>query len=270
VKKVVVSGPFNDINSAMFRFLHEASRHGSVEVLLWSDELTATINGTAPRFAAAERKYVLNALRYVDSVRVIDTLDSDDVLPRTIDGASAWVMPAAEANKAREKTCEALGIKLIPVSKASMKCYPERDMPPLDPNRKTVIVTGCYDWFHSGHVRFFEEVSAYGQLYVVVGHDDNLRLLKGAGHPMFPQEERRYMAQSIRFVHQAFISSGHGWMDAEPEIARLKPDAYAVNEDGDKPEKRAFCKEHGLEYIVLKREPKEGLTRRSSTDLRGF
>ena len=46
---------------------------------------------------------------------------------------------------------------------------------------------------------------------------------------------------SIRYVKQALISTGHGWMDAEPEIERIKPDMYAVNEDGDKPEKRAFC-----------------------------
>jgi hypothetical protein len=59
-------------------------------------------------------------------------------------------------------------------------------------------------------------------------------------------------------------------MDAEPEIAWIKPDLYAVNEDGDKPEKRAFCGKHGIEYVVLKRVPKEGLARRTSTDLRGF
>ena len=103
-----------------------------------------------------------------------------------------------------------------------------------------------------------------------MGHDANVRLLKGEGHPLFPADERRYVAGSIRYVKQALISTGHGWMDAEPEIERLKPDAYAVNEDGDKPEKRAFCAEHGLEYIVLKRTPKAGLPRRASTDLRGF
>ena len=31
-----------------------------------------------------------------------------------------------------------------------------------------------------------------------------------------------------------------------------------------------FCAERGLEYVVLKRTPKEGLKRRASTDLRGF
>ncbi len=87
---------------------------------------------------------------------------------------------------------------------------------------------------------------------------------------MFPQEERRYMVQSIRFVKQALISSGSGWMDAEPEISRIQPDIYVVNEDGDKPEKRDFCQTNMIKYIVLKRTPKEGLPRRQSVDLRGF
>ena len=132
------------------------------------------------------------------------------------------------------------------------------------------MVTGCYDWLHSGHVRFFEEVSGYGDLYVIVGHDANVRLLKGDPHPMHSQYERRYAAGAIRFVTQALISSGHGWLDAEPEIARLRPDIYAVNEDGDQGGKREFCARHGIEYLVLERTPAPGLLRRSSTELRGF
>ena len=87
---------------------------------------------------------------------------------------------------------------------------------------------------------------------------------------MFSQDERRYMAGSVRYVKQALISSGHGWLDAEPELERIKPDMYAVNEDGDKPEKEKYCREHGIEYVVLKRLPKEGLPRRESTIMRGF
>jgi glycerol-3-phosphate cytidylyltransferase-like family protein len=87
---------------------------------------------------------------------------------------------------------------------------------------------------------------------------------------MFSAEERRYMVQSVRYVKHALISTGHGWMDAEPEIELLKPDMYAVNEDGDVPEKRAFCAQHGIEYVVLRRIPKEGLPQRESTVLRGF
>jgi hypothetical protein len=66
------------------------------------------------------------------------------------------------------------------------------------------------------------------------------------------------------------LSTGHGWMDAAPEVSLIKPHLYVVNEDGDQPEKRAFCAEHGIEYVVLERVPKPGLPRRQSTVLRGF
>src|ERR1017187_8213022 len=131
--------------------------------------------------------------------------------------------------------------------------FPEAPPPAPVANSKKVIATGCYDWFHSGHVRFFEEVSGYGDLYVVVGHDANVRQLKGAPHPMHSQDERRYSVGAIRFVAQALVSTGEGWLDAEPEIERLRPDIYAVNEDGDRGGKREFCTQHGIEYRVLKR-----------------
>ena len=93
---------------------------------------------------------------------------------------------------------------------------------------------------------------------------------RDAGHPLLPQEERRYVVGSIKYVKQALISSGDGWMDADPEIQRLKPDIYAVNEDGDTGGKREYCKKNGIEYLVLKRIPAPGLPKRTSTDLRGF
>ncbi len=89
-----------------------------------------------------------------------------------------------------------------------LKGFPEPLPASSAPGKKKVIVTGSYDWFHSGHVRFLEEVSGYGDLYVVVGHDANIRLLKGEGHPLLPQAERRYVVGSIKYVKQALISSG--------------------------------------------------------------
>ena len=60
-----------------------------------------------------------------------------------------------------------------------------------------------------------------------------------------------------------------GWMPIRKSSC-LKPDIYAVNEDGDKGGKREYCKKHGIQYLVLKRIPAPGLPQRSSTDLRGF
>ncbi len=77
------------------------------------------------------------------------------------------------------------------------------------------------------------------------------------------------MVGSIRYVTQALITTGTGWLDADPEIRRLKPDIYAVNEDGDRGGKREYCAKLGIEYLVLERVPAPGLPRRTSTDLRG-
>ena len=78
------------------------------------------------------------------------------------------------------------------------------------------------------------------------------------------------MVQAVRSVSQAFIGSGSGYLDVEPEIERVSPDIYLVNQDGDRPEKREFCRTHDLQYVVLPRLPKDGLPARQSTHLRGF
>ena len=43
---------------------------------------------------------------------------------------------------------------------------------------KKVMVSGCYDLLHSGHVVFFETAAKYGELYVCLGSDKNIELLK--------------------------------------------------------------------------------------------
>ena len=117
---------------------------------------------------------------------------------------------------------------------------------------------------------FAKKFPRYGDLYVIVGHDANIRSLKGEGHPLLPQDERRYVVGSIKFVKQALISSGDGWLDADPEIQAIEAGHLRVNEDGDKGGKREYCERTGIEYLVLKRTPAPGLPKRSSTDLRGF
>ena len=284
LKQVVVMGAFDDLRSRQIRFLEEAARFGEVTALLWTDDRVRQLEGRGPRFPEAERAYVLRAIRFVRQVIVVRK--SEGRSPKAEPDVGMLVSTAREAgiepdvvvvdegqdSAAGRDGCEARGIGYRVVREEDLRGFPERALeePATASSRKRVVVTGCYDWFHSGHVRFFEEVSGLGDLYVVVGHDANIKLLKGDGHPIFSQDERRYMVQSVRFVKGTLISSGQGWMDAEPEVAVVKPDIYAVNEDGDVPEKRAFCKEYGIEYVVLKRIPKEGLPKRQSTNLRGF
>jgi cytidyltransferase-like protein len=273
MKAVVVSGSFDDLGPRRMRFLHEASRMGELNVLLWSDEVARALQGWTPRFPQEERLYFMQSVRYVSRVILVTDQPEPDGLP-SAEGLHPgfWAVEEAEHNERKQDHSRASGIICHVLTGADLDGYPDDSDDLFDPSksRPKVIVTGCYDWLHSGHVRFFEEASQLGDLYVGVGHDHNLRQLKGEGHPMFPQEQRRYLVQSIRFVRRAFITSGNGWMDAEPEIARIRPDIYVVNEDGDVPEKRAFCDARGIRYVVLKRLPRQGLQMRHSTDLRGF
>ena len=270
-QQVVVTGSFDNMRSRHIRFLEEAARLGQVRVLVWDDEAVRAATGRLPRFPLAERMYLLQALRYVDQTAVISGPIDLEMLPEIAEARSSmWVVPASDDTPQKREYCAAHRLDYHVVADQDLSGFPPTLAVMPQSRRKKVVVTGCYDWFHSGHVRFFEEVSELGELYVVVGSDANVALLKGEGHPLFPQDERRYMVQSVRYVAQALISTGQGWMDAEPEIALLQLDLYAVNEDGDKPEKREFCRAHGLEYVVLQRTPKEGLLRRQSTDLRGF
>ena len=265
---VLVSGSFDDLRSRHVRFLEEAARLGDVRVLLRSDAALRALTGTDPKLPQKERRYLLDACRFVAATTLLD--DPAEPAALSLPG-DVMVVDEHDDSPACRAACERRGLAYRVVTDADLAGFPYAPPQAVEHGSgNKVIVTGCFDWFHSGHVRFFEEVSELGNLYVVVGHDANVRLLKGDGHPMLSQDERRYMVGAVRCVSEALISSGHGWMDAEPEIRRIQPDRYAVNEDGDKPEKRRFCEEHGIEYVVLRRQPKPGLPRRESTKLRGF
>ena len=264
--QVVASGGFDDITSRDMRFFEEAAKLGELTVLLWPDAMLA---GRPPKFSLAERSYFLSAVRYISKVVTADASRDGDSLPGNL-RVDIWADYRPTANAARESYARENKILYHIVSSDGLNVFSEALPIPFASAAKKVVVTGCYDWLHSGHVRFFEEVSAYGELYVIVGHDANIRMLKGEGHPLLPQEERRFMVGSIKYVKDALISSGDGWLDADPEIRRLKPDIYAVNEDGDVGGKRDYCTALGIEYRVLKRTPAPGLPKRTSTDLRGF
>lgn len=129
---------------------------------------------------------------------------------------------------------------------------------------KTVMVSGCFDLLHGGHIAFFKTAAAYGKLYVVLGQDRNLLELKGKA-PYFTQEERKFTVGAVKYVHEAMIATGSGMLDFEPELRRLKPDIFIVNEDGSTLEKEQLCRELGVEYIVLERISESGLPARSSS-----
>lgn len=132
---------------------------------------------------------------------------------------------------------------------------------------KKVFVSGCYDMLHSGHVAFFKEASRYGDLYVGIGSDKTIGELKRR-KTVYSETERLYMVKAIRYVKDAFINQGSGMLDFVGTMDMVNPDIFVVNSDGGSEVKRSLCEERGIEYVELERIPEEGLTPRSTTDLR--
>ncbi|NDV79759.1 adenylyltransferase/cytidyltransferase family protein [Dysgonomonas sp. 511] len=132
---------------------------------------------------------------------------------------------------------------------------------------KKVFVSGCYDMLHSGHVAFFEEAAGYGELYVGIGSDKTIGELK-ARKTFNNEQERLYMVKALKCVKDAWINSGGGLLDFDEDIRHLQPDIFFVNSDGHSTLKENLCRELGIEYIVSKRVPHEGLPVRSTTALR--
>ncbi|MEY4594818.1 MAG: hypothetical protein RIQ47_1228 [Bacteroidota bacterium] len=134
-------------------------------------------------------------------------------------------------------------------------------------NSKKVVVSGCFDLLHSGHVAFLSEAAKFGALHVCIGSDKTVRQLKGRS-PVNTQQERKYMVESLKFVSDCRVNSGSGMLDFEDELNEICPDIFVVNEDGHTPQKEQLCKQKGIEYKVLKRIPTVGLPTRSTTSLR--
>jgi cytidyltransferase-like protein len=132
---------------------------------------------------------------------------------------------------------------------------------------KKVFVTGCFDMLHSGHVAFLKEAAQFGNLFVCIGSDENVKKLKGR-YPVTNQQERSYMLQALSCVHEVRINSGWGILDFESEIEAIKPDIFIVNADGHAPAKEDLCNLKNIEYKVLQRIPHGDLPVRSTTALR--
>ncbi|HTY60446.1 MAG TPA: adenylyltransferase/cytidyltransferase family protein [Bacteroidota bacterium] len=135
------------------------------------------------------------------------------------------------------------------------------------PAPKKVFVTGCFDLLHSGHVAFLTEAARYGSLVVGIGSDENVKNLKGR-YPVYTQQERQYLLESLSCVSRCVVNSGWGILDFIAELDAERPDVLFVNEDGNSPEKEALCRSRRIEYVISRRIPHGSLPVRSTTTLR--
>lgn len=69
-----------------------------------------------------------------------------------------------------------------------------------------ILVGGCFDILHFGHVEFLRKAKSLGDyLIVAIESDKRVRELKGKGRPIHNQKQRKKILESLRFVDEVII-----------------------------------------------------------------
>ncbi len=136
---------------------------------------------------------------------------------------------------------------------------------------KKVLAAGKFDILHLGHISYLEQARELagedGELIVVVARDSTILRERGAP-PVFPQEQRRRIVQSLKPVTRAVV--GYEKRDPIIILSEEKPDILALGYDQDidtdKLEKR--LKEKGLSVKIVRLEKRDAEGLCSSTRIR--
>ncbi|MCL4353856.1 adenylyltransferase/cytidyltransferase family protein [Patescibacteria group bacterium] len=73
--------------------------------------------------------------------------------------------------------------------------------------KKTVLIGGCFDILHIGHIRLIHEAKKQGDfLFVLLENDDNIKNTKGHHRPINSQAERAEILSSIEDIDYVILS----------------------------------------------------------------
>lgn len=91
------------------------------------------------------------------------------------------------------------------------------------------FANGCFDLLHVGHVRYLQGAAFEADLLVVgVNADSSVRLLKGEGRPIQPEDERAEIVAAIGGVDVVVVFEDE---TVEPLLRRVRPDAHCKGTD---------------------------------------
>ena len=87
-----------------------------------------------------------------------------------------------------------------------------------------VLVTGCFDIIHPGHVHLLKEAAKLGDVFVIVARDSTIERYKKV-KPIIPENQRLEVVKSIKYVSDAALGSeGNGNQGYLQYALSLKPD----------------------------------------------
>jgi len=120
--------------------------------------------------------------------------------------------------------------------------------------KKTVLVGGCFDLLHYGHISFLKQAKALGEyLVVALESDENVRRMKGDGRPIHTQAQRKEMLEALSVVDEVIaLPAMHGDRDYYELVRKIKPSVIAVT-GGDPAivKKREQAEEIGARLVEI-------------------
>ena len=119
---------------------------------------------------------------------------------------------------------------------------------------RIVLVGGCFDILHIGHVRFLSEAKKMGDyLIVLLESDKEVRKLKGKNRPVFIQKERAEMLSALGSVDLiVLLPVMQDDSDYLNLVMKIKPDVIAVTGNDPHIEKKKYqAKEIGGELKII-------------------
>lgn len=97
-----------------------------------------------------------------------------------------------------------------------------------------VLVGGCYDLLHLGHILFLQKCKSYGDVLIVAtSSDKRIRERKGISRPIIPQKDRVRVLASLLDVDYAFVAPEPEKFLPPPTVRILdilKPDIFATSD----------------------------------------
>jgi len=95
--------------------------------------------------------------------------------------------------------------------------------------QRVVFTNGCFDLLHPGHIQLLESARALGDALVVgINSDESVRILKGEGRPVIPQQERAEILASFECVDAVVIFDE---LTPRETVAALLPDVLVKGGD---------------------------------------
>lgn len=124
---------------------------------------------------------------------------------------------------------------------------------PLPQNKKIVLVGGCFDILHFGHIQFLQKAKECGD-YVVVALEPDERILHHKKRPTtHNQEERAHNLLALRSVdHVILLPQLHGFDDYLELVKTINPNIIAITQgDPQKNNKQKHADTIGAELVVV-------------------